>query len=282
MTPTNRSKTSASKSRAQRKPTTAAQRREHPFVKRLAEAKRSSQYLNMLVFGPPRSGKTYFTGTGAFDERLAPVLHLDLERGDYSLFGLPEDKYTSVQVKNWTEFEDAIDYVESETHNYKTLVVDDLTELHSLVLNTIVDVSTEKSSKRDDPLDRQIQDFGKAMDQMMRFYRHLKTLPVNIICLAKAEERNIPRKGKVTHPSLFGQMASLTVGAFSIAVHLELVEPSKDKGGDPYRKLTLHSDPSILCGVRTPFGATAPKALKNPSMTTFLDSLSYMEQKDNG
>lgn len=264
-----------------------------PKVKAIDELMRRSDtkrgQWNILLYGPPGSGKTRLLGTAVDDPRIYPLLVLDFEGGSRTLKGINEDRVKPVLIDDWKDYDTIFDYLSHDTHPYKSVAIDSISETHIYALLNIVDEELEKSDKRTDELEVQIQDYGKAMVMLRRLLREFRKLPMHCFFTALARTGSIPREGSMLLPAMFGQMANEVSGMFDVSSYLvnERVSgaPYKDKNGKPKRDVTierrlyLQGVEGMRVKVRTNWNDTVPPYIVNPSLTTLFDTLEGKSMK---
>lgn len=246
----------------------------HKFTKRFQSVETPS-FHQILVYGYPRAGKTSFIGSGAFDDRIAPILVLDFDQGATSLVGLPDDKITVVSCSTWDDLSEAYDYLANDDHPFQSVALDSLTQLHTYALTESARISYEAARKnkgraeRLTDVDTQQNDFKRALDQMRRFVYTFKALPMNLIVTAHAKATLHATStmgdggGYVRLPNLYGQFAEEAVGLFNTTVYLSSERRNgNDRKSEPQRVLVLQNMPEFMTGVRAPWGAKVPNRIR--------------------
>lgn len=232
------------------------------------EAARNSFLYKCLIFGPSRSGKTTFAATAGYGEDSAPTLLLDFEGGSGSSVGIPNVVVSS--MRSWQDFNEACEYIVSPDNEFKTVIVDSISELHVFSLLNIIDheLSTNAMRReRGDENTAEQSDYGKSMVQLRRFLRVLRDLPVHVIVTALSKTEEYPREGTVRVPAMFGQMAGEIVGMFPIVGYLVNEKERIDKTNFKYvRRLYLQNTEGMRVGVRKPITAEFPDSIANPTV----------------
>lgn len=234
----------------------------HRFLQRIKPIS-APEYLHCVVFGPSRSGKTYFASTAADYDVTAPALLLDFEGGTGSATMSPN--LSVAPMDTWEDFNEAFDFLNTPDHGFKTLIIDSISELHQHSLLRVVD--KEVAEKGRNPTDVQIQDYGKAMIMIRRFLRAILGLKMNVIVTALSKEAKFPREGTVRVPAMFGQMAGEMVGMFPVVGYLTQETMRQGKGKTAHvRRLYLQNEAGMRIGSRVPINADYPNFLEDPKV----------------
>lgn len=267
-------------------------------------------YRKVLIYGPSGVGKTVLTGTANFDARCTPTLFLDFDRGSASLFGSgikvvtieDWDQYSYVLTELNKPDPDEYKYYYKDGNpakgllnpkkeqpagciydqvKWSSLVIDSITETHTYSLQGTVEkrvrnlLAKNKEVDNPDRLDINIveyADVGKALNQMRRFLRTYRDLPMHILVTALAGSKILPKEGTVILPALTGQLAEESVSMYDVCAYMAIINDKKsaDLGK---RVLVLGNTPGIRAKVRTPWGKTVPDSLMEPTITKLFDEL---------
>lgn len=230
----------------------------------------SLRYAKCLLFSPAGSGKTTFLGTAQDDARTFPMLVLDFEGGTESLAGLDIDV---MQIRSWDDYNEAYELLTTDGHGYNSVAIDSVSETHIFALLDILNV---EGPTRKDPELLQQGDYGKASVQMRRLLREFRDLPMHVFFTAHAKEVEMARMGKVTVPSLAGQMAEEVTGLVSIVGYLAV---SEDEDGNEERLLLLKNYPKFRTKARLPWLSEVPDEIEGPTVTNLLDTLGFPQPR---
>lgn len=239
-----------------------------------------TRYVKGLVFAPGGHGKTYLLGTAQLDERTYPMLFIDFEGGEETLVGLDIDV---VAIRCWEDYDEVYDALASGEHwklsgstlkegeRYKSLGIDSISETHTWALLTVLgkQANRREDSERRDPDALEQRDYGIASTQMRRLLRDFRDLPMHVFYTSASKEIRERKVGMVKVPALAGQMADEAVHIMSVVGYLGLIA---DDDGEDQRVLVLRGQ-GFRTKVRTPWGATAPDEIENPTITSLLDAL---------
>lgn len=263
---------------SKRPQSTRATVQQHSFTNKLRDASSDLLY-KILIYGPSRAGKTTFSATAGYDEgRAAPALLLDFEGGSGSAVGIPN--LAVATMRDWKDFNEACAYIVSDANQFKTVIIDSVSELHIFSLINIIDSEIANNSKRAERGDENTpeqSDYGKSLVQMRRFLRIVRDLPTHIILTSLSKTDDYPREGRVRVPAMFGQLAGELVGMFPIVGYLinEKSSGSRRKTSEPgfQRKLYLQNQEGMRVGVRGPINAKIPDVLDNPTVPRLFNML---------
>ena len=172
----------------------------------------SVEYINVLVYGDPGVGKTVFSGTASLVKEMSPVLCIDIEGGLLSVAAQGYD-VDVVRVKTWQQMQDVYDELRRGS-DYKTVVLDSLTEIQKFSMNQIMEQVLKADPSRDPDVPG-MREWGKNIEQIRRMTRAFRDLQMNTIITALAKSDKDPRTGLIkTKPSLSGKLADEVAGFF--------------------------------------------------------------------
>lgn len=208
----------------------------------ITKPRRADDSFTILVYGPPKVGKTLLGGTAAEVEELSPVLVLALEDGTSVL----AEKYPDVDVIELEDYVTAakvIEAVASGKTKYKTVLVDTFYELMCLNKEHITKGVRQLSQP----------EWGVIADNAINTMKMLHRSPVNVIITAHAGRVKDDESGKVmTSPIFLGQKTGPEVlkivdviAYYGIATTdtgesvrvLQVLSDGKKDGGDRFGKL---------------------------------------------
>lgn len=158
--------------------------------------------FQVILYGPPGSGKTYYAGT------FPKPLFVDLEGGLRSVFKLgavgrypkdPMQKITNLdQVRDaWYQIKKATD---KGTFPYETVVLDSLQELQILVVNEVLGKYKQVQRQMDDQLTW--QDYGKVNRVFLAIVRNFLKLPYHLVMTSTQTKPQFD--GDMVYPSFSG------------------------------------------------------------------------------
>lgn len=179
-------------------------------------------FINMLIYGNSGVGKTVLSASADAVPEMRPVLFIDIEGGTFSI----RDRYPEVEVvrvETWNDMQKVYDALLMEEHDYKTVVLDSLTEIQKFSMYNIMNFLTKKDPDRDPDVPG-MREWGKNIEQIRRLVRAFRDLPIHTIITALAKSDKDAKTGVITvKPSLSGKLAD-EVAAFVDIVGYQYVK----------------------------------------------------------
>lgn len=186
-----------------------------------------SSFLNILVYGKSGVGKTTFAGSADAVPALRPVIVVDIEGGTESL----RNSYPGVEtvrVTTWKEMQQVYNTLYEGKHEYRTVVLDSLTEIQKFnMYNIMHDLVALKPDIDPDIPDMRM--WGKNIEQLRRFIRGFRDLPMNTVFTALVKEDKDSKTGAITmKPMMSGKLADETAAFLDIVTYMYVKQVSKD------------------------------------------------------
>lgn len=220
--------------------------------------------FNILIYGEPGSGKTVLSGSAAEVEAMSPVLFIDIEGGTLSL----NDFHPGVQVVRitaWKDLQKVYNALAKGEGGYKTVIVDSLTEAQKLSMSDIM-----RQAQREDPsIDPDIprmRDWGKNVEQVRRFTRALRDLPMNVIFTALVDSDKDNRGRTTLRPMFQGKIKGEIPGFMDIVVYMYV----KQNGDNIQRLLLTGATDTAMAKDRS---NRLPPVVQDPTMEDIFNTI---------
>jgi len=228
------------------------------------------KHLNVLVYGPPNSGKTYLCGTLEDHKDLSPVCHLGFENG---LLTVAYRKgYAGKEIRTITEFEATIKILQDDARSakphFKSLAVDNATELQNLDIDTVMR-ETKKAARNPDNVDIDVpspREWGKIGKRLRRCIVALRDIPMHTVWTAWRGE--YVDDMDVTHyfPKLAGHMKNEFSGYFDIVGMMQMdAKKGEDGKMSPFTTLQVQETKRVKAKWRNK-PDEVPAILEMPTM----------------
>jgi len=169
--------------------------------------------LKMLVYGTSGVGKTVFGSTAP-----AP-LFLDAEGG---MLSVSDKNIDRIKTGEFKDVKDVFMFLKNEKHEYKTVVLDSLTEIQKKSMDGIL-----KANDRDMP---RINDWGTNIEQTRRMVRNFRDLPLNVIMTALEHAEKEEDDGSIViQPAVQGKTLPQEVMGFMDIVGYMVAREKKNE-----------------------------------------------------
>ena len=216
--------------------------------------------MDILVLGESGAGKTYLVATIEDVPDAFPALFLDTDRGDITARGFNVELH---YVKDWNDAKGIKTGLSSEAHNYKTIIIDSLSELYEMAL---ADVKKKKNHEIPE-----LSDYGHAKSYLASYIRELRmaceSQGMNLVLTAPIKVMKDDTTGRT---EILPALGSETARAMCRAVNsIGLMEKDPKTGAR-----CLRFDGVRNCSVlklRTPKGVVAPEKIDKPTMSNIFE-----------
>ena len=226
-------------------------------------------HANVLVYGEAGVGKTVFASTAP-----RPILWLESEGGTHSI-GDKKD-IDVVRVKTLEDYRQVLRYLHQNPDNYKTVVLDSLTETQALILKEIMRAAVASEPSRDEfaPL---FAEWGRLAGVMREIIRSFRDLPMNTVFTALTREDTDEMTGRTkVRPRLQPAVADEIPGFMDAMGYLAVSTPKKgevgakgveedEDGVSVVRNLLLVPTGKYAAKLRAPKGSNPPSHLADPT-----------------
>jgi hypothetical protein len=228
--------------------------------------------FNILIYGDSGVGKTRLAASASAVEEMCPVLAIDIEGGLTSIKHL----YPNVavqRVRSWDEMQEAYNALyEDAGQNYKTVIVDSLTETQKFSMYGVMKQLIEEEPTRDPDIPS-LREWGKNIEQMRKFIRAFRDLPINTIFTAlRMDDRNTKTGQVTTLPSLSGKLAR-EAAAFLDEVLYYYIKATTEEG--VYERLLLTAKTEEV--VAKDRSDALPMIVENPTMEYLFKTITHQQ-----
>lgn len=225
---------------------------------KIIKVRENLPFVNVLVYGESGVGKTRLAGTADDVPEMRKVLIVDMEAGTFSLRA-SNPNVDIVRVKSWNDMQEVYDALYAGGHDYKTVVLDSLTEIQKFNMYTIMNDVVKEHTERDIDVPS-MREWGRNLEQMRKFVRAFRNLEMNTIFTALATSEKNARSGMITKkPSLSGKLANEVAAFLDVVVYMYV----KELNGEQERFLLTSSTEEFVAKDRS---AALPQVVQNPSM----------------
>lgn len=234
----------------------------------IAPIRERSQYFNFMFYGEPGVGKTVLAGSADLVPAMRPVLFIDMEGGTESL----RNTYPDVQiarVKNWEQMQALYNALFDTDHGYQTIIIDSLSEAQKFnMLNIMRDVAASNPKMIEEV--PSMREWGINLEQMRKFVRAFRDLPVNTIftCLSATEKDS--KSGKLYYrPSLSGKLSGEIAGFLDEVFYMYMKEITNDEGKEENIRVLLTSKTETI--IAKDRSGKLPQTIASPTMYTLYE-----------
>jgi hypothetical protein len=242
----------------------------------MAPVRKTRSNMNLLIYGKPGVGKTYLAASADWVPEMRPVMYLNIEGGDMTLRHAAPDirKIPEEGSLNWLQLEAVYDQLARQCYNGpnpgefvpRTVILDTLTELQKMNMNFIMTQLVDAEPDKYDIDVPDIRRWGKNGEQIRKWVRRYRDLPLNVIMCAHEIEDKDNMTGLVSHkPQLSGKLSNEVAGFFDIVTYLYVKTEDREGKMVPVRKLLTGHLEGFVAKDRS---GALPLVIEDPTMKT--------------
>lgn len=182
--------------------------------------------MNILIYGDPGSGKTHLAGTAQDVPQMADVHVFNIDGGIMTLANRGDIHATDIRTAD--DLEQELFRIVNKDPKYaktKTVVIDNITELQTLVLEGITTKEFANRRKKDKnySIDEvYLEDYGVSGKRLARILRGFRDLPMHVIYIAHKKDKM--RKGtnvlEESKPNLTEKLCTAVMGYMDFVWYL--------------------------------------------------------------
>jgi hypothetical protein len=222
------------------------------------------KYINALVYGESGVGKTRLLGSADEVPALRNVLLIDAEGGSMTLDHC-HPNVDVVRVKTWAEVEKVYHFLEVGNHDYQTTIWDSLTEIQKYNMYAVLGDPSRRDDLDDDVAG--MREWGKNLEQMRKFVRKVRDLPMHCFFTALVSEDKDVKTGKILKkPGLPGKLRNEIAAFLDIVFYMYMKEVPDPADGNKTVQMRM-----LLTGATEQFVAKdrsnkLPMVMQMPTM----------------
>lgn len=237
---------------------------EAPAILNLHKLEDKEPYVNVMVYGSSGVGKTVFASTAP-----RPILWLEAEGGTHSI-GDTKD-IDVVTVTGLETYREALKFLQANPGQYKTVVLDSITEAAAGLMKEIMGFAVAKDSDRDQ-YEPQFNEWRKLTSLIRDIVRSYRDLPVHFVITALEREDTDEMSGRVkVRPALSPKVADEMPQFLDAVGYMYAkgnVVDSKDDAADRdpiQRMLLIRPTAKHTAKLRAPEGVEVPDSILDPT-----------------
>ena len=190
-----------------------------PFLNSLETAESVSEKVNILVYGPPAVGKTFFAGSGANDGE--NVLILSIENG-LNAISRPGNKTKIKRIDSYPKLLKTVQWVQNNPYVFDWVIVDSLSRVQSKLIWPWI---AENRKANRDKLNRELQEYNTAFLHTEKLIDDLCYSKANVIFLAT--DTSLKEDSRIICPDIDGRkgkMPDYLMGRMDLAFYVSIAQ----------------------------------------------------------
>jgi len=233
---------------------------------------RMDQYfLKMLLYGDPGVGKTTLAASAMDCDATKDVLIINVEGGLLSVVDYAPDV---VDLESWAHLDDLFWFLAKGDHNYKTVVIDSLSELQLVNVDSVITNAMKKpGNKRENADEVWLDDYGKSNSQVRNAVRKFRDLPMHVIFTCLAARSQDADKNEQVHPALPPKMRGMVMGYMDVVGFMYTKNVKNEDGTERTDRVLLTQPYGKWVAKDRSLGGRLGITMDNPTISMMINQI---------